>query len=53
MPFEKALYFTLQLPFQSAFLSKLFGECHDFIFKRLDSDFACTLFAFQCAQVSI
>ncbi len=53
MPFGKALYFTRHLRFQSAFLSKPFGECRDFIFKRVDSDFAYTLFAFRYLQVSI
>ena len=53
MPFEKAFYFTRHLPVRSAFLSKPFGECRDFIFKRLDSDFAYTLFAFRYLQVSI
>ena len=50
---SEGLQLTLHLPFQFAFFPKPFSECHGLVLKRLDSDFAYTLFAFRYLQVSI
>jgi hypothetical protein len=50
---QLTLHLPFHLPFQFAFFPKPFGECHGFVFKRLDSDFAYTLFAFRYLEVSM